>query len=432
MTSEIRVHVARYADRRNLVMRYTDPMTGKLVQRSTGTSNKRDAERAAAKWEAELREGRYHHPNKLTWDGFRKRHEEEVQPGLADKTRKKVAAVFNLVEEVLNPRRLGDLTPSRLSHLVKVMRKRGRTDATIKGHLAHLESALRWAVRMGMLGAVPKIDKPHRARSQRVMKGRPITGEEFERMLAKVPEVLTDKRNRQRKQDKPPTPETVESWRHYLTGLWLSGLRLAESLDLWWDREERLCVDLTGKRPMLRIPAALEKGNRDRLLPMAPEFAEFLLTTPADRRTGPVFSPLARRPERSGRLGELAVGRIVAAIGKAAGVKVHTMTRPDPKTGEPREVVKYASAHDLRRSFGERWARRVMPQVLMELMRHESIETTLRYYVGRNAQATAEVLWEAHAAHQGAGYILGYSGEKRASEEEPQETKNPLHGKGLG
>ena len=50
--------------------------------------------------------------------------------------------------------------------------------------------------------------------------------------------------------------------------------------------------------------------------------------------------------------------------------------------------VKYASAHDMRRSFGERWASRVMPQVLMELMRHESIDTTLRYYVGRNAQQT--------------------------------------------
>ena len=60
--------------------------------------------------------------------------------------------------------------------------------------------------------------------------------------------------------------------------------------------------------------------------------------------------------------------------------------------------VKYASAHDLRRSFGERWATRVMPQVLQELMRHESIETTLRYYVGPNAQATAAVLWEAHRA----------------------------------
>jgi len=58
--------------------------------------------------------------------------------------------------------------------------------------------------------------------------------------------------------------------------------------------------------------------------------------------------------------------------------------------------VKYASAHDLRRSFGERWATRVMPVVLQELMRHESIDTTMRYYVGRSAQSTAKLLWQAH------------------------------------
>jgi integrase len=59
------------------------------------------------------------------------------------------------------------------------------------------------------------------------------------------------------------------------------------------------------------------------------------------------------------------------------------------------KLAKHASAHDLRRSSGERWAARVMPQVLPELMRHESIETTMKYYVGLNAQSTAAVLWEA-------------------------------------
>ncbi len=57
---------------------------------------------------------------------------------------------------------------------------------------------------------------------------------------------------------------------------------------------------------------------------------------------------------------------------------------------------KFASAHDLRRSYGERWATRVMPQVLMELMRHESIETTLKFYVGRDAQRTARLVREAY------------------------------------
>ena len=55
-------------------------------------------------------------------------------------------------------------------------------------------------------------------------------------------------------------------------------------------------------------------------------------------------------------------------------------------------MVKWASAHDLRRSFGEQCAVRVMPHVLKELMRHENIETTMWYYVARNAETTADAL----------------------------------------
>ena len=230
---------------------------------------------------------------------------------------------------------------------------------------------------MGLLTEAPKIDMPKRAKGSRKMKGRPITGEEFDRMLAKVPDVVGE--------------AAAESWRHYLCGLWWSGLRLGESLELYWDRDDKLRVDLSNRFPILHIPAELEKGHQDRLLAITPEFGEMLLATPVDVRCGPVFAPRPIRPERSRRLGDLQVGRTVGKIGKAAGVKVHT----DPRTGK----VKYASAHDLRRSFGERWASRVMPQTLMELMRHESIETTLKFYVGRNAEKTAEALYAAVSGH---------------------------------
>jgi integrase len=78
----------------------------------------------------------------------------------------------------------------------------------------------------------------------------------------------------------------------------------------------------------------------------------------------------------------------VAAIGKAADIVVDT----DARTGE---ATNYASAHDLRRAFGHRWAKRVMPAVLQKLMRHSSIQTTMQYYVSLEAENTAEVLWRA-------------------------------------
>ena len=54
--------------------------------------------------------------------------------------------------------------------------------------------------------------------------------------------------------------------------------------------------------------------------------------------------------------------------------------------------LKYASCHDFRRSFGERWSTRVMPATLQQMMRHADISTTMRFYVGRNGQkAAAEI-----------------------------------------
>jgi len=423
MDETIKVTVLRPSGRKFWQMQYRHPDTGLKVRRSCGTTQRREAERLAGKWEAELRAGRYKSPLKTTWADFRQKYETEVLPGLAERTDQKVGGVFNAVERISKPAKLRDLTAERLSYFQSVLREERvtvtgkdgepeervtrRSADTIKGTLAHLMAALKWAHDVGMLAEVPKVQAPRRAKGSKSMKGRPITTEEFERMLAKIPDVVwKEPKPAKGKRPKPVTAADrarktaiVAAWTYYLRGLWLSGLRLAESLQLYWDRDDRLCVDLTGKRPMLRIPAELEKGNKDRMLPMAPEFAEFLLQTPKAQRHGRVFKFTA---QRSGGdcLSVGRTGRIVADLGAAAGVKV--------STGAATGAVKYASAHDLRRSFGARWAARVMPQVLKELMRHESIETTMRFYVGRNAQSTADVLWEAHkAANGGSMHAVG-------------------------
>jgi len=178
------------------------------------------------------------------------------------------------------------------------------------------------------------------------------------------------------------SPVAVASWEHFLRGLWLSGLRLTETLEVYWNCLDRLYIDLTGRRPRLAIPAELEKGNRGRLLPITPDFAEFLLATDAAARRGPVFRPLMPSGSRANAKD---AGRMIAIMGELARVVVHT----SPKTGN----VKYASAHDLRRSFGNRWAKRVPTPVLMRLMRHENIQTTMAYYVDLDASELAEDLY---------------------------------------
>ena len=145
-----------------------------------------------------------------------------------------------------------------------------------------------------------------------------------------------------------------------------------------------ISVDLdSGRHARLRIQAEAEKGNKNRILPMTPDFAEFLRTTQASLRRGAVFNITGLWT--GWQLTSRRAGRIISQSGKKAGIVVN------------KQEGKFASAHDFRRAFGTRWAKRVKPAVLMALMRHESIETTLSYYVELDADEMADELWKYHS-----------------------------------
>ena len=370
---EIKVTVTRYADRKHFVMRYMDSVTGKWHSRSTRATTRRDAERAAAKWEAELQEGKSHEPSKnISWEGFRERYELENLASLAESTQASAGTALNHIERLVAPRNLRVLTPTVLNKFQAKMRQEGMRETTIATHLRHLRAALSWAVSMKLLPRVPDFRMPKRAKGLTLMRGRPITTEEFERMVATVPKVR---------------PQDAEIWKHYLKGLWLSGLRLEESTVLSWDEDSPIMVDLSGRRPRLRIYAEAEKGHQDRLLPITPDFAQFLLETPQWERSGTVFKIVGNYKHQ--QMTPPRIGRIVSEIGRQANVVVR------------KSEGKFASAHDLRRSFGTqhnghpRWK----PATLQLLMRHKSIETTLKYYVAQDADEIADELWRNFAGN---------------------------------
>ena len=384
-SDDIKVHVVDYGSGRNLMLRYRDPVTGKHVAKTAGTRILREAERAAGKWQAELRDGRYQKPSKVTWDAFRERYAELVLPGLSEGTATTYLATLNVFGRICKPDKLAKVTTSIITDFAAKLRAEGLREATIARHLRGLRVVTRWANREGLLPVVPKFTMPKRVKGAKTMRGRAVTGEEFERMLKIVPKVVEN--------------TAADSWKFYLRGLWLSGLRLSESLTLRWDESPgAIVVDLSGRRPMLRIPAEAEKGNQDRTLPMTPDFAEMLLTVPENERQGRVFRLLDidGTPLEATRR---AVGPFVSAIGESAGVVVDERTKRVKAAGDKpaHDVIvrKFASAHDLRRSFGVRWSGKVMPNDLRELMRHADINTTMMYYVGQNAEATADRLWAA-------------------------------------
>jgi integrase len=345
-------------------MRYHDPESGRQVWRSSGTPNHAKAMKAAGKWEKELREGSYQKRRRVAWEDFRERFSNEYLEGMKPGTAAAYTASLNVFERKCKPARLAELTTDRIAEFVRILRAEKLSPATIARHLRTLKLVCRWAHSRELLNKVPEFNISDSTGA----KGRAITLEEFERMLAAAP-----------------------AWDFWLRGLWTSGLRLGESMALRWDDAPgALVVDFSGRRPMLRIPEGTDKSGLARLLPMAPEFAELLQTVAEGRRRGHVF----RMPDDTPRTLH-AVCQAIVAIGKAAGVVIKQRPGKDDE-GKPCMVNQCASAHDLRRSFGFRWSRKVMPAVLKELMRHASIDTTMRYYVQQNAESTADTLWACH------------------------------------
>lgn len=353
--------------RRFLVLRWTDPETGAIRQKSAETNSMKEAERLAGKIEADVNAGIEVNPSKLPWEYFRECFEEDKFPLLATQAAYTYDAMFNNVERILNPRYVNDITAQRLARFQAELLKSDKRLATIITYLKHLRAALNWAKDHEMIDKVPKFRLPKQPKGSKLMRGRPITDEEFQRMLDVVPEVVGE--------------DATESWRFFLRGIWCSGLRLSESLEVYWDRQDKIQIVLDGEFPMLRILAELEKGRRDRLLPITPDFAALLEQVPKSDRVGPLFFT----PKQGERWKADWYSRLGCRIGRKAQIVVNE----DPISRKK----KYAGLHDLRRSFGQRWAQKILPQHLMQLMRHESIETTLKFYAGEDAALTSKALW---------------------------------------
>jgi integrase len=348
----IKVHVkVVLRSGRGHVLRWRDPETGAWKEKAVNSSSKKEAEKLAAQLEADLQQGRYVTPSKVTWDDFRLAFEAETLTSLAPRSVNSYRSALNHVEKVLHPERLAEIDAAAMSRLQTRLRDFGLRESSIATHLRHIKASLKWAHELGMLVTLPKVQMPKRARGQ----------EEFERMRKSAEQVRT---------------KDADMWKGLLDGLWLSGLRLGEALELSWDDDGGISIDVEGKYPCFVISAESEKGFRDRRLPITPDFAEVVSWTPPEDRCGKVFA-VSRE-----RFGLDRVSRVIATIGKKANVVVN------------KEQNKFASAHDLRRAFGTRWATRVTPSVLQQLMRHASIETTLKYYVEQDSDSLAEEVWK--------------------------------------
>ena len=374
-------------------VRYFCLKENREIRVSVGSRDESDAQSLLAEIKAKLLLGHDVRPNTdktcgpdMLWEHFREEYRSLHLSTLRDNTVCDVECRLDLAERIMKPKTLGDLgQPEVLQRLqTKLLngeesrRKMPRSSHTVRGYIASVLAALNWAYELRWLPDRPQIKKIKTSK-QKVMKGRPISEAEFRRMLDSTPDVVG--------------PEAAASWRFILRGLWNSALRIDELMHVSWDKPGTIRpVWLTNKSPLLEIPASMQKNDTEQTIPLLPWFEDVLLEVEQEQRTGWVFSPVSLqlklgRGARHSRPKADWVARIISRIGKAAGIVVE---EANAKTGRPE---KYASAHDLRRSCGERLRNSGVPPLLIcRVMRHSSWETTRRHYAPGDVQNEAETL----------------------------------------
>ena len=352
----MRVYKYRQPGRKNWYIKWFGPNGKELGRQTTGTPRAAQAERIRAAKELELARVREIEMN--GFDAFADRYESEVIGGTSENNRKKYRCAINKLKQVCGPELVEDVDSRAIAKLVRSMRSERLSESTIHNYLTYLEAALKWASHptIGMVDTMPLIKKP--SLTEEKAKGRPINLEEFERLKMKVEAVVGQ--------------EATDSFVRLLDGLWLSGLRLGESMNLYWQRsrDRQIVVRESSSGIKLEIPGRAQK--RRRFLDYVPheDFQQFLSQTPKPCRKGQVFTPLNRKGRVFTRVDT--VSKRISRMGELAGIVVE-YDEDGPS--------KFASQKDLRASFAQRQVDAgVDPYRLQRLMRHRSIMTTLKYY----------------------------------------------------
>lgn len=333
---------------RGYTLWWLDPATGRKRTRTAKSQNKKDLYREAAELQHELR-GKAGQ-GAVGWFVFREALTAGYTTTKGRSTANNVARVIKIWEKVNGTMedvsRIGAIEIGRFQAAIR--RKSAPTRAK---ELRTLSAMLNWGKRAGYISTIAHIEMPPRPRGFSG-KGRPISGEQFARLKEAVALDVG--------------PDYAKSWQTALDGLWRSGLRVGELLALTW---RRVSVAASGA-VVIHWSHADQKSKRGETTPTTPDFAELvkgLKRRGADDRVFPVLH----------RHGEIHLTTFSDVISRAA-----------KSIGEP------ITAHDLRRSFADRWARVVTPLVLSRLMRC-SPDVIRKYYAELDSESISTSLMSA-------------------------------------
>lgn len=336
-----RVEVKYREDRDRFVLHWRDE-SGKRKTKTTASVSQAEAWLEAAELERQLA-----NPS-AQWDSYVARYLVDKGGEWVEQSGKKFLWAISLLRP--KPEKLEDVTRASLTQLCTEQRKKGRRPATIRGYIKRIRAFLNYCKDVyEVITHVPRVTLP---RLQQKSRGRAITGEEFDRMVSAM------RVRRNATCEHYGNPDDAAAWVNLLLGLYWGGLRIEEALSLRWEFEAKFAALVHNDPPVFKMSAD-QKNRKSQLVPMAPEFRDLCLDIGVKKK-GVVFDSLPSNIQY--------VGKYISKVGRDARILVN-------------DEGKCATAHDLRRAFGTRWAGRLKPAELMQLMRHENIQTTMDYYV---------------------------------------------------
>ncbi|MHC4302112.1 MAG: tyrosine-type recombinase/integrase [Planctomycetota bacterium] len=375
---EILISVVRRSDRAHLVYQWEDRIAGTRGSESAGTSSRRTAnshEKKAALIESIVAKRRPKSTDP-TWEAFRTRYERSKKTEWRPSSLANWVSAANALERCVEIGYLSDLDASAIDEM-RVALHGTVAPSSIDSYLRPIRAAARWAAEIYPNYTPPKF-RIQRAPS----KGRPLADEEFQRMIDACADIVGEK--------------NAGSWRFLLRGLVHSGLRLGQAMQFSWDIEAPVHVEnLDGQFAKIVILHEEHKGKRESQLAMQPPMVKLLRQVPAQQRAGFVFNPRGKRGVvRDTRN----VSGVVCRIGEKAGIVTgkRLEKKKDKKTGRMKvigETERYAGAHDLKRTCGERLLRiGTHPATIARLLQHRTFDVTQQHYLANDVREDSKYL----------------------------------------
>ena len=310
----------RDSDRNGYVLKFYCPLNRKRIRKNSGTRDRTEARRILRECRQRLLDGKYIEsggaisealetreassvPRNVssgtstdrTWDDCFEHYYASRKSRVREKSLMEIVSRLNIAKRILDgyrdDRGLPEETPVKdlmTLEAIEYLQDRllagdecrydHRSPMTVNTTMAAIMAFVRHCHRHEWIEKVPHLIKLD---VNDVMKGQPISSEEFEQMVQAVPDVVGS--------------HAAVSWERVLRILWESAFRVGDVMNFSWDDDRKIRPlwppPRDGKHPTIAIPST-QKNKKTQEIPMLPALQKLLEETPRDQRTGWIVNPL--------------------------------------------------------------------------------------------------------------------------------------------